>query len=95
MNIKEISKRNYDATVRRGQINENTMVRDFILKISEETRELKQSWLDIYHKNHSDNFDPKELADITLVCFAMAEYYGIDLVAVMESKTHFNEQRKD
>jgi NTP pyrophosphatase (non-canonical NTP hydrolase) len=38
-------------------------------------------------------FDPSELADVTLVCFAMAEHFGINLIEEMRKKTEFNEKR--
>ena len=89
MDIKEISKRNYEATKRRGLIDSNTDSIEFIDKIGEELHELDCS-LDL-----KGNFDKTELADIALVCFAMAEHFGIDLVAEMESKMKYNEIRED
>lgn len=89
MDIKEISKRNYEATVKRGLITPKTRPLQFIDKIQEEKNELFISW---YIKDH---FDPEELADVALVCFAMAEHYQIDLVAEMEKKAIYNEQRTD
>ncbi len=89
-NIQEIIKRNYDATVRRGQIKKNSNCYDFINKIKEETGELMDSAYGC-----GKHFDPKELADITLVCFTMAIYYEIDLIEIMEKKMLFNEKRED
>lgn len=94
MDIKEISKRNYKATVKRGLISDKTTFQDFISKLDEEVSELDMSELpfnsyaDIY-------FDERELADVALVCFAMAEFYHIDLLRLMEAKTMYNENRKD
>lgn len=81
-----ITHRNYLATVRRGLITPTTCVLEFCDKIDEEKKELIDSYM-------CDTFDPSELADIALVCFAMAEHYGIDLVDEMRKKTEFNEKR--
>lgn len=79
--LTDITHRNYEATKRRGLITSETKCDDFVLKIREETDEL-----DSY-------VDWSELADIALVCFAMAEHYGIDLIEEMRKKTEFNEKR--
>lgn len=92
--LEAITHRNYLATVRRGLITPETTTRDFILKVKEECQELHKSYIDKCWENGL-KFDEKELADIALVCFAMAEHYGIDLVDEMRKKTEFNEQRKD
>lgn len=81
----DITHRNYLATVRRGLITPDTLLWDFIAKLKEEVKELDESFPE----------DWSELADIALVCFAMAEHYGIDLVDEMRKKTEFNEKRKD
>ena len=85
-----ITHRNYEATKRRGLINEKTTIEDFVCKVNEEAEEM---W---YSSNSGkSSIDPSELADIALVCFAMAEHYGIDLVDEMRNKTEFNETRED
>lgn len=90
MNIKEITNRNYAATVKRGQISDKTEFKDFMLKIIEEYEEIYKSYC------RSDNsFDKKELADVALVCFTMAKHYDIDLIEVMIEKMLYNEIRKD
>ena len=90
MEIKEITGRNYYATRRRGQINDKTQTIDFILKIDEEFNELLSST-----DNNSNDYDIKELADVVLVCFAMAKHTGKDLLLAMEQKMLFNEKRPD
>lgn len=94
MEIQEISKRNYEATKKRGLINENTTFEDFISKLKEEVNELEMSELPFNSLSVGD-FDERELADIALVCFAMAEFYSIDLLKLMEDKAIYNENRKD
>lgn len=84
----EVSLRNYQATEKRGLINEKTTLWDFIDKIEEEKNEL-------FHTCNNGEFDASELADISLVCDAMALHYGIDLQAEKEAKMKYNEKRKD
>lgn len=91
MNIQEITRRNYYATRRRGQITDTTNEMDFAKKIQEELNELIES----FGKSHIHPFDIKELADIALVCFGKAHHFGYDLLKAMEEKTLFNEQRPD
>ena len=90
MTIQEITDRNYSATVKRGQITDKTQAYNFTSKINEENNELDES---IY--NCGREFDKSELADITLVCFAMAKHYNIDLIKTMEDKMLYNEKRID
>ena len=95
LSTEEVALRNYQATEKRGQINENTSFWDFTNKLDEEINELKlSSGYLIDGINETKTFDPKELADISLVCDAMAIYYGIDLQAEKESKMKYNEVRK-
>jgi len=79
----DITHRNYEATKRRGLITKFTNQKDFVRKLNEEVAELEEF----------DISDWSELADITLVCFAMAEHYAIDLIEEMRKKTEFNEIR--
>lgn len=81
--LEDITHRNYEATKRRGLITDKTTQEDFAIKLREEVQELYES----------DPNDWSELADVALVCFAMAEHYGIDLVEEMRKKTEFNETR--
>lgn len=98
MDIKEIAKRNYDATVRRLLIDLKSDKNSigaffFIFDIEDEVSELKESI--VCKKYNQPEFDKKELADIVLVCFSMAEHFGIDLVKEMEEKMLYNEKRID
>lgn len=88
MTIQEITDRNYAATVRRGQIVSFTQAHEFIEKLFEEVYELD------YSTKIDNSFDEKELADVALVCFAMAKHYNIDLIKVMGEKMLYNEIRK-
>ena len=73
MKIKEIQKRNYRATVKRGQITKKTNFYDFLRKIHEEVQELYDCYI------HTGNVDPLELADIILVCMSLAKHNKIDI----------------
>ena len=95
MEIKEITDRNYYATKRRGQITDETSIIDFIVKLDEEREELYQSWLESDKCLECLDYDIKELADVVLVCFAMARHTGKDLLLAMEQKMLFNEERPD
>jgi len=86
----EIALRNYNSALKRGQISDETQFIDFIIKINEEMFELKDSF-----NNDEETFDPSELADISLVCDAMALHYAIDLQAEKEAKMLINEQITD
>ena len=89
MTLNEATKRNYDATVMRGQITKETCVYDFITKTREELSELIESWDATY-----DTFDPMECVDIILVQTAMLYHHAIDVEAMIEKKVLFNEKRK-
>lgn len=103
MDLKELQERNYAATVRRGFITEKTSVGDFLNKIDEELDELGEC---LFDSVNGDFVNPKhckyckkdsqlELADIILVCLAMAKHYDIDIMKVLEEKVVINENRKD
>jgi hypothetical protein len=87
MDINEIIERNYQATVKRGLITPDTSTFKFIDKIEEEVDELKNEYMLF------KCVDKEELADIILVCLAMAKHYDIDIMKALEEKTKFNETR--
>jgi len=88
MDLNQIINRNYSATVKRGLINTETSPIDFISKIEDETDEILGSLFDL-------KFDEAELADVILVCLAMAKHYDIDIQKALSDKVMFNENRKD
>ena len=89
MDIKEIINRNYQATVKRGLIKPETTKQEFSDKIKEEVNEFD---FEINWFNGSEN-EPKELADIILVCLAYAKHFNIDILSELENKVIFNENR--
>lgn len=86
--IEIITARNYRANMERKQISKTTDHASFHRKIAEEVDELGNTEL-VY----GDQAAREELADIALVCFAMAQHFGWDLIAEMERKTEINEKR--
>ena len=71
----EVALRNYNAQI----ISNNTCVLEFTDQIQEGVKQLLDSYM-------ADTFDISKLADISLVCDAMAIHYGIDLQAEKEKK---------
>lgn len=88
LTVDEVASRNYAATEKRGLINSKTTIYDFNKKLVEEITELIDSSVNF-------EFDHSELADISLVCDAMAIHYGIDLPKEKELKMKINETRQD
>ena len=86
MNLKEIQFRNYIATVRRGLITAETGPLEFIIKMAEETDEIK---------NANNDAIPHELADLIIVCLCYAKHLNIDIETALLEKTIINEIRKD
>jgi NTP pyrophosphatase (non-canonical NTP hydrolase) len=85
MDIKELTERNYAATVRRELISDKTKFRDFSLKILEEYAEIVEAR---YSKKMGE-----EIADLIIVGFCMAKHYEIDIQKELDKKTLFNEKR--
>jgi NTP pyrophosphatase (non-canonical NTP hydrolase) len=90
MTIEEIIKTNYQATCKRGLITPKTTKQEFIDKLKEETFELEDA---IYFESKLEKMQWIELADVILVCLAMAEHFQIDILKVMEEKANYNMKR--
>jgi len=86
LTLKEIQQRNYNATVRRGLISDNTTIYEFFKKLEEEKNEF-------FFAESAD--EPEELADVIIVCLCYAKHYNIDIQKALEEKTLYNEKRKD
>ena len=71
--MKTIIEFNYQVTSQRGLINDNTTVREFVLKLEEEVKEFLDAAL------HDKGDFNHELADIILVCLNISRHYGIDI----------------
>jgi len=92
MTFNEALQRNYQASVKRGKITNNTSSEEFVEKIKEEVNELHESHVAF---NDSFMFDSQELADVILVCLAMAYHFDINIWDEIELKVKFNELRTD
>lgn len=83
--MKHIINFSFEVTKRRGLIDRNkTTMRDFVMKLEEEVQEfadvaLNQPNKKLYLANHKSEDFNQELADIVLVCFNIAKFYGIDI----------------
>jgi NTP pyrophosphatase (non-canonical NTP hydrolase) len=88
MEISEIINRNYKATVKRGLITPKTNFYEFTEKLNEERQELN-----LAHLNSDKLNESEELADVILVCLAMAKHFEIDILKALEEKIIFNENR--
>ena len=87
MTLIEITRRNYEATVKRGLITEFTRKDDFILKMYEEVTELAQT------TNEKD--EEMEMGDVISSCLTFAYHYNIDIIKSLENVVIKNENRKD
>ena len=83
--MKNLIKRNYQSILKRGLINKDTTMQQFLDKLCEETDELNN------YKNF-ENFK-EELCDIVLVCFNIAEHNGINIKKELKKKIKINEKR--
>ena len=78
--------RNYEATVKRGQITNKTTLKDYIAELIDEISELEESI------NESENtFDSLELVDCFLVC--ASALIDLKLLHRIEQKVEINEKR--
>lgn len=95
LTTEEVAIRNYNATVKRGLINERTTLNDFLDKLEEEVNEFHESFDYPKLGEHGIFIDTSELADISLVCDSIAQHYAIDLQKEKELKMLYNELRND
>jgi len=85
--MRKIIEDNYQSTVKRGLINEETKISDFIMKLEEEVQEfIEAETLSLPNAN-------EELADIILVCLNFAKHYEIDIEQELINKIKKNETR--
>ena len=83
----DLMDRNYQATVNRGLINDNTGAHEFVDKLKEEMAE----WVEAVEKSLPNS--DEELADIILVCLAFASHFLIDIEKELINKIIKNEKR--
>jgi NTP pyrophosphatase (non-canonical NTP hydrolase) len=86
--MKELIERHYEATRKRGLINENTGMGEFIDKMQEELDEIANS----YHVGEfSDSIE--ETIDLIAVCLNTLEHFGYDFERKYKRNVEYQEQR--
>lgn len=85
--MNDLIKDNYISIVERGLINSETTIQDFIDKLDEEVKELKES----FTNNESTEY---EMADVILVVLNFAHHFGIDIEKAIKFKIEINKKRK-
>ena len=95
--MKELFKRNYDAVVRRGLINEETLDFGFWSKLNEENNEVYQQCLIVTRnlitcEHRKENLN-EEIADCLVVCANWLIYRGVDLEEILTKIAEKNEKR--
>lgn len=88
--MNKIIEENYKSIVLRGLITPQTTESEFISKLDEEVKELKQSILnnDIQNKG-------QEMADVILVVLAYAKHVKIDIEKEIKDKIQINFKRAE
>jgi len=85
--MNDLIKRNYNSIVKRGLINEDTTIAEFITKLKEEVQE----WIEAEVQGLPNANE--ELADIILVCLNFAKHFNIDIEKELNNKIEINEKR--
>lgn len=83
--MNNIIKRNYDAVVERGLINDRTTDRQFLLKLEEEFIEV---WTEDYMDERA-----YELIDVIIVCTNWLYHRGYDIEKLLIKCAEKNEKR--
>ncbi len=99
--MKDLIKRNYNSTIKRGKISNSTTHKDFNDKINEELTELNHEIHSerIYYESAENEVMSKKTAiectDIILTCLNYLCHSGYDPIKLMEEKILINEKRED
>ena len=88
--FQDLIDRSYQAIRKRGLIDSDTNILDFINKIHEESLEI----VGAYHDEPFEN-TIKEVTDLMTVCIMALHHHGFDPVAEFEKVVIKNETRKD
>jgi len=86
--MKDIIESNYKSIRKRGLITSDTDILDFINKLDEEVKELKES----VNKGTLKEIK-EELSDVILVCLNMAYHHGFDIEQEIKNKIDINFKR--
>ena len=97
--MKQIIEHNYDSTIKRGLIDENTNILDFFKKLQEEVGEFEQAIDDLFRSveakpEHFRNIE-EELSDVILVCLNCAKHFNIDIEQELKKKIEKNYKRSE
>lgn len=92
--MKELFKRNYEATVKRGLITDETSDREFYMKLIEEKFEVSREIMNgPISSGLSNHYLDLEIADCLIVCANWLTHRGIDLEKILEEVAIKNEKR--
>lgn len=89
--MKDLIKRNYESTVKRGKINLLTSQDEFYHKASEELFEIRCEM----KGNEMSKSMAIEITDLMLVCQNWLTHNGYDVEQLASEKITFNENRND
>jgi len=84
--MKQIIENNYDVTVKRGCINTETTIHEFLYKLYEEVHEL-------HDEIELGNTINHELSDVILVCLNLAKHFNIDIESEIIKVIDINKSR--
>jgi NTP pyrophosphatase (non-canonical NTP hydrolase) len=84
--MKNLINRNHNAVVKRGCINKNTTIFDFLGKLKEEVNEVETAI------NNNSNIN-EEFADVMCVCFSYFKHNNVDIEEILKQIVIKNESR--
>ena len=87
--MKDLIERSYTAIRKRGLIDSDTEILDFIIKMQEELDEVKRD----YWQDNEQIY--KEVTDLMTVCIMALHHHGFDVIKEFEKCVIKNETRKD
>ena len=89
IDINKLAELAHACAIRRNKITGHHDWEEFMKDLSSEFAELACSG------HRGKNYVSQEIADVIMVCVAIAYHYGIDVEKAIINKMQFNEQRND